>query len=114
MKIKILVAAILLTLFSALAVAEPVNINTADAATLRTLDGIGTARAAAIIEDRQTNGNFNTIEDITRVSGIGQGILSSIRDQITVGGSGTSTPASTSTSTPESTSTTTSTPTSNY
>jgi len=102
MRIKVLLAAIFLSLFAALAVAQPVNINTADAATLRTIDGIGATRAAAIIEDRQTNGNFNTVEEITRVPGIGQGILSSIRNQITVGGSGTSTPASTPTSPPTS------------
>ena len=61
-----------------------VNINTADAAALETLNGIGPARAQAIIEYRQTVSAFGTIEDIKKVSGIGNGIFSRIRDHITV------------------------------
>ncbi len=94
MRIKYFLAAIFLSLFSVLAVAQPVNINTADVATLRTLENIGATRAAAIIEYRQINGSFNTVDEIVRVPGIGQAILSSIRHQITVGGSEPSATAS--------------------
>ena len=62
-----------------------VNINTADETGLQTLSGIGEAKAAAIVEYRETNGAFRTIEEITKVSGIGQGLFDRIKDKITVG-----------------------------
>ena len=61
-----------------------ININTADAAGLETLNGIGPARAQAIIDYRRTVSAFTAIEDIKKVSGIGNGIFSRIRDHITV------------------------------
>lgn len=61
-----------------------VNINTADLDTLMTLSGIGEARAKAIIADRNENGPFRIPEDITRVGGIGEGLLANIIDEITV------------------------------
>lgn len=48
-----------------------VNINTADAAALSTLPGIGEVTAAKIVDDREANGPFSSIEDLQRVSGIG-------------------------------------------
>ncbi|MBQ9003387.1 MAG: ComEA family DNA-binding protein [Eggerthellaceae bacterium] len=48
-----------------------VNINTASEAELVSLPGIGEATAAKIVSDRQANGAFKTIEDLKRVSGIG-------------------------------------------
>lgn len=63
---------------------ERVNINTATQAQLQALPGIGQARAEAIIADREANGPFRLPEDITRVPGIGQGILEGILDYITV------------------------------
>ena len=61
-----------------------VNINTADAAELMTLPGIGKTRAAAIIEYRQQKGNFEKIEDIMNVKGIKTGIFSKINSLICV------------------------------
>lgn len=49
-----------------------VNINTASAAELDTLPGVGEALAAAIIQDREEVGPFASIEDLMRVSGIGE------------------------------------------
>ena len=60
-----------------------ININTADAAALRDLPGIGEKRAESIIADREQNGPFRFPEDITRVKGIGEEILAGIIDQIT-------------------------------
>jgi competence protein ComEA len=58
------------------ALAGPVNINTADAATLATeLTGVGPALAEAIVADRKANGNFPTPEALTRVKGIGDRIV---------------------------------------
>ncbi|MCX5991094.1 MAG: ComEA family DNA-binding protein [Chloroflexi bacterium] len=61
-----------------------VNINTASAAELETLSGIGPVRAQAIIDYRNGNGLFRTIDDLINVPGIGPKTLEAIRDQITV------------------------------
>lgn len=61
-----------------------VNINTATAAELEGLPGIGEKRAADIVADRAKNGPFRIAEDITRVSGIGEGTLAGLIDFITV------------------------------
>jgi competence protein ComEA len=58
------------------ALAGPVNINTADAATLAAeLTGVGPALAEAIVADRKANGNFATAEALARVKGIGTRIV---------------------------------------
>jgi competence protein ComEA len=62
----------------------PVNLNTATQANLETLPGIGPAIAGRIIEYREANGPFATIEDIQNVSGIGPATFENIKDFITV------------------------------
>ena len=52
--------------------AGPVNINTASVDDLDTLPGVGPSTAQAIVDDRTQNGAFASIEDIMRVSGIGE------------------------------------------
>lgn len=59
-----------------------VSINTADEAALDGLDGIGPATAAAIVEDREVNGPFTSLEDLMRVSGIGEKKFAALKDQI--------------------------------
>lgn len=61
-----------------------ININTADAMELTRLKGIGEVRAQSIIEYRESNGLFQTIEEIKQVSGIGEGIFEGIKDEIIV------------------------------
>lgn len=61
-----------------------VNLNTADAAALMTLPGIGESRAKAIISYREQHGAFAQIEDIMKISGIKQAAFSKIKDKITV------------------------------
>jgi len=61
-----------------------VNINTATIEQLTMLSGIGASRAADIIEYRNTYGNFDSIEDLKKVSGIKEGVFEKIKDQITV------------------------------
>lgn len=63
-----------------------ININTADLATLMTLDGIGQVYAQRIIDYRNENGPFTDIADITNVPGIGPKRFEAIMDEITVGG----------------------------
>ena len=60
------------------------NINTANEAELETLPGIGESTARKIVEDRQSNGMFSTIEDLMRVSGIGAKKFESIQALICV------------------------------
>ena len=65
--------------------AGPVNINTADAATLAMeLNGVGPVLAQAIVEDRAQNGRYESPEDLTRVSGIGNRIIENNREFILV------------------------------
>ena len=61
-----------------------VNINQADEAMLCTLPGIGNNKALSIIEYRQTNGDYQKIEDIMQVAGIEEGLFQKIKDKITV------------------------------
>ena len=63
---------------------EKVNINTASLDELMTLTGIGESKAKAIIAHREENGLFNSIEDIKNVSGIGDALFESIKDNITI------------------------------
>ncbi len=60
-----------------------VNINTADAAQLCTLPGIGESRAADIIAYREAHGGFASCEDIMNVSGIKESVYNKISDKIT-------------------------------
>ena len=62
----------------------PLNINTATAAQLETLDGIGPVLAQRIVEYRETNGPFASVEGLLEVKGLGPGILEAIRPQITI------------------------------
>ena len=61
-----------------------VNINTATAAELTTLPGVGEATAAEIVRDREANGAFASVEDLMRVSGIGEKKFAKLRDKIRV------------------------------
>ena len=63
-----------------------VNINTATLADLNALPGIGPAKAQAIIDYRNENGVFRSVDDLLNVNGIGPGILENIRDLVTVVG----------------------------
>lgn len=60
----------------------PINVNTADAVLLAELPGIGTSKANAIIEDREANGAYESAEDLTRVSGIGEVTVEGLADQV--------------------------------
>ena len=62
----------------------PVDLNTATAAALESLPGVGPATAAAIVHDRTRNGPFVSVEDLERVPGIGPAKLAALRDQVTV------------------------------
>lgn len=58
---------------------EPVHINRADSVELQRLPGIGPALAGRIVRERQRNGPFGTVDDLTRVSGIGPLTINRLR-----------------------------------
>lgn len=61
-----------------------ISINTATKEELMELSGIGESKADAIISYRNENGNFENIEDIKNVSGIGNSVYEKIKDEITL------------------------------
>ncbi|MCU0760562.1 MAG: helix-hairpin-helix domain-containing protein [Steroidobacteraceae bacterium] len=74
-----------LAMLPAVGRAEPVNINTADAATLaRELKGVGEARAQAIVEHRAKHGAFRSADELALVKGIGQKVVDQNRANIRV------------------------------
>ena len=57
-----------------------ISINSASAAQLDELPGVGPAIAERIVQWRETNGPFTSVDELTEVSGIGPSILEQIRD----------------------------------
>ncbi|AGA33463.1 Competence protein ComEA helix-hairpin-helix region [Thioalkalivibrio nitratireducens DSM 14787] len=78
-------AAVLILLFFCLPVAwasGPVNPNTASVEELSQLTNIGPAKAQAIVADREENGPFRSVQELTRVSGIGERTVEMNLDRI--------------------------------
>lgn len=69
---------------SGLAPGALIDINTASAKDLELLPQIGPAKAAAIVDDRTRNGPFKSIEDLDRVSGIGEKTLDRLKPYLTI------------------------------
>ena len=68
-----------------LAMAGPVNVNTADAETIsRSLEGVGLSKARAIVEYRQKHGPFKSANDLSLVKGIGDRTVELNRENILV------------------------------
>lgn len=62
-----------------------VNLNTADAETLRRdLFGIGSAKAKAIVAYRETSGAFTAVDELLEVKGIGKSLLEKNRDRLEI------------------------------
>jgi competence protein ComEA len=62
----------------------PIDINTASAAELESLPGIGPATASAIVEHRERHGPFASVDALGDVSGIGDAKLAQLRDLVRV------------------------------
>ena len=71
--------------FAAAAPAGKVNLNSATVAQLEELPGIGPSLAARIVEHRQKNGAFKSVEDLMAVRGIGEKNFTKIQSYLTVG-----------------------------
>ncbi|MEJ2362349.1 MAG: ComEA family DNA-binding protein [Gammaproteobacteria bacterium] len=68
---------------AAAASAAPVNINKADAKTLaKNINGIGPAKAQAIVKYRRENGAFKAVHDLTKVKGIGEKLIVKNKDDL--------------------------------
>jgi competence protein ComEA len=63
-----------------------VNVNTATAAELEMLPGIGASRAQAVIEAREAKGGFKSLDDLLEVKGIGEASLAKLRPHLTLDG----------------------------
>lgn len=63
---------------------QGVNVNQADAAELQTINGIGPAKAEAIISYREEHGEFQQIEDLRNISGFGEKTIERLKSQLTV------------------------------
>ena len=66
-----------------------VNINTANAAELTLLPGIGESKASAIVSARKARGGFRTVDDLLAVKGIGEVALEKIRSRVVLKGATT-------------------------
>lgn len=87
-RIQSMLAAVALAFAFAVPVgaASQVNINTADAATLaKSLNGIGMAKAEAIVAHREEYGPFASADELENIKGIGPSTVERNRDVITVG-----------------------------
>ncbi len=81
-------------LLTQLVYAEPVNINTADATSLaKALNGVGPAKARAIVSYRDKNGPFKSIDQLAMVEGITQKLIDKNRADIKLGAEKTQAPA---------------------
>jgi len=81
------IQALIVSLMPALVWAGPVDINTADAATIaKELQGIGLSRAQAIVAYREKNGAFRSVEDLRKIKGIGAKVLERNRANIKLDG----------------------------
>jgi len=85
--IRKLFIAVLLTISLQGFAAEPVNINSADKATLMAVRGVGEVRAEAIINYREKNGPFKSVDQLIEVEGIGKATVDANREFLTVGSS---------------------------
>lgn len=64
---------------------EIMDLNTATLSDLTRLPGIGEKKGQAILDWREANGGFETVEELLEVRGIGEGILAQLRPYVTVG-----------------------------
>jgi competence protein ComEA len=86
LKLRWLAPLALMALLPLAASAGPVDINKADAATIaKELDRVGLAKAKAIVEYRDKNGAFKSVDDLRKVKGIGAKTLEQNRANIRLG-----------------------------
>ncbi len=83
-KLKLAVLLFCLAFAPLSVLAASVNLNTASAAELEALPGIGATKAAAIVSDREANGPYASVDDLSRVTGIGEKTVDGLRKDVSV------------------------------
>jgi competence protein ComEA len=78
-----LLLALSISSFAAFA-ADKININTASADELQLLNGVGPSTANAIVDYREQNGAFGSVEDLVNIKGIGEKKVANLAEQVTV------------------------------
>lgn len=81
-----------LMIFAGIAAAA-VDLNSATVAELDAVKGIGPAKAKAIIDYREKNGPFKSVDDLKGIKGFGAKIIEKLRPELTVGGAPAAAPA---------------------
>ena len=88
-RIRTLVTMLAFLMAGAVFAAEPIDINIADAAALaQAIKGVGLKKAQAIVAYRTEHGPFMSIDDLSRISGIGEKTVNDSKENITVSPSG--------------------------
>src|SRR5262245_55281109 len=64
--------------------ARPVDLNTADSATLESVPGIGKSLSQRIVAFREKNGPFQSVDDLLKVQGVGEKSIQKLRPYLTV------------------------------
>ena len=82
--VVLLLATLLVARHAGAAEGKLVNINAASAADLAAVKGIGQVKAQAIVEYREKNGPFKSVDDLVQVRGIGEKSLTTLRPQLTL------------------------------
>lgn len=77
-KFLFLMAALAVLLFA------KVDINTANVQQLSALKGVGPVKAAAIVEWREKNGKFKSVDELSQVKGLGTKTVEALRNEVTV------------------------------
>ncbi|MDP3583506.1 MAG: helix-hairpin-helix domain-containing protein [Thiobacillus sp.] len=62
-----------------------VNINTATQSELEGVRGLGPAKAKAIIEYRESNGSFKSVDELDNVKGFGKASIEKLKEELSVG-----------------------------
>lgn len=81
---KMILFSVVLLLVFATSVFAKVNINSATAAELEALPGIGPAKATAIVKYREEKGNFKSVQDLKNVQGISDKLFEKISGEVEV------------------------------
>jgi competence protein ComEA len=59
-----------------------IDINSADVKTLTAIKGLGEKKAEAIVEYREKNGKFESVDDLLKVKGVGKKLLETIKEEV--------------------------------
>jgi competence protein ComEA len=82
--LKSIFGSIVLVLFLFISAFAAINLNTADKADLESINGIGPAKADAIIEYRNEQGSFKSVDELLNIKGIGPKLLENIKEQMKI------------------------------